>query len=461
MSAAQGSPRRWRLWPGRGRSGEAGSPAALAAGERPRLRATISWILYDLANTAYSMNVVSLYFGTWVILNLGQSDFIVSFVNSFSMILVALTMPVLGDWSDQHGGKMRLLALFTGLCIAGTALLGVLGTNITAPGVLIPLIMVIFIIANYSYQGGLVFYNALLPSVSTPHTIGRVSGYGVGIGYFGSIIGLAVAAFYVDGHFYGLVIPGIQAGGTVAAFVPTALVFLIFAIPIFLFVREPRSPLQASGSSWRLRESYRKTFRSLVDSKRYPGLPRFLLAKLLYEDSIETVIIYMGVYTQAVMGFTLAEANQFFIVLIPSAVVGSAICGILTDHFGPKRTLTWVIFFWIVVLAGVVATSDRMLFWIAGGLLGILLGSTWTSARPLLISLVPGEKLGEFFGLYALSGKIAAVLGPILWSTITWALASYGPVLKYKAAIAALAFNMFLGLLLLRRVPDLHRRLPS
>ncbi len=421
--------------------------------------ATISWVLYDLANTAYSMNVVSLYFGTWVIINLGQSDFIVSFGNSFSMILVALTMPVLGDWSDQKGGKMRLLALFTGLCILGTAALGVLGGRVTDVGLLIPLIMVVFILANYSYQGGLVFYNALLPAVSTPRTIGRVSGYGVGIGYFGSILGLAVAGLFVEGQFYGLRIPGIHAAGATAAFVPTALLFLLFAIPIFIFVKEPYAPLQGR-STWRLRESYRKTFRSLVDSKKYPGLPRFLLAKLLYEDSIETVIIYMGVYTQAVMGFTLAETSHFFIVIIPSAIIGSALCGILTDHFGPKRTLTWVILLWVLTLAVVVGTSNRTLFWISGSFIGMLMGSTWTSARPLLISLVPGEKLGEFFGLYALSGKIAAVIGPILWSTITWALTSFGPVIKYKAAIAVLAFNMLVGVLLLRRVPDRHQRIP-
>jgi len=113
-----------------------------------------------------------------------------------------------------------------------------------------------------------------------------------------------------------------------------------------------------------------------------------------------------------------------------------------------------------VTLAGVIATSSRTLFWISGCIIGMLMGSTWTSARPLLISLVPGEKLGEFFGLYALSGKVAAVLGPILWSTITWALASFRPVIKYKAAIAVLACNMAVGAWLLRRVPDRHQRIP-
>ncbi|HNW59583.1 MAG TPA: MFS transporter [bacterium] len=424
---------------------------------KPKMIATVSWILYDLANTAYSMNVVSLYFGTWIILNLGQSDFIVSFANSFSMILVALTMPVLGDWSDQRGSKMLLLALFTGICIAGTAALGLLGARISTLSLLIPLVMAVFVFANYSYQGGLVFYNALLPAVSTPHTIGRVSGYGVAVGYMGSIIGLAVAGLFVDGHFYSLRIPGVTAGGTTAAFVPTALVFLLFAIPVFLFVKEPYAPLpQRNG--WSLKASYRKTFKALVDSRQYPGLPRFLLAKLLYEDSIETVIIYMGIYTQAVMGFTLAEANQFFIVIIPSAIVGSALCGILTDHFGPRKTLSWVIILWVVSLAVVIFSSSRLIFWASGCVIGMLMGSVWTSARPLLISLVPGEKLGEFFGLYALSGKVAAVVGPLIWSSVTWALAAWGPAVKYKAAIAALALNMAAGAWLLRGVPNHHQR---
>lgn len=424
---------------------------------KPRLIATISWILYDLANTAYSMNVVSMYFGTWIIINLHQSDFIVSFANSFSMILVALTLPVLGHWSDIRGGKMLLLAIMTGACIICTALLGIVGRYIADLSLLIALVMILYVIANYSYQGGLVFYNALLPSVSTPRTIGRVSGYGVAIGYLGSILGLAVAGIFVEGSFYGINIAGVTAGGTTAAFIPTAVVFLVFAIPIFIWVKEPHSSLEGQ-EIWRLKDSYRKTFRALVDSKNYPGLPRFLLAKLLYEDSIETVIIYMGVYTQAVMQFTRAEANEFFIIVVPSAIIGSAICGILTDHYGPKRTLCGVIFLWVVTLSAVIITSNRWLFWGYGCILGMLMGSVWTSARPLLISLVPKERLGEFFGLYALSGKIAAIIGPLLWSSVTFLLSAYGDVIRYKAALAVLALNMLAGLLILRRVPDFHRR---
>ncbi len=166
---------------------------------RPSFASTVSWILYDFANTAYSMNVVSLYFSTWIVIELAQSDFWVSIVNSFSMFLVAITMPVLGDWSDKKNKKLLALFIFTLVCILGTFFLGVAGLTISSMQMLIPLVLAIYVISNYSYQGGLVFYNALLTAVSTPKTLGRVSGYGVAIGYLGSAAGLLVGGLFVDG----------------------------------------------------------------------------------------------------------------------------------------------------------------------------------------------------------------------------------------------------------------------
>lgn len=423
---------------------------------KPGVVAVVSWILYDFADTAYSMNIVSLYFSTWIIINLQQSDAVVSFANSFSMILVALTMPVLGDWSDQKGRKLLPLALFSGMCIGGTALIGVLGYRITDVSLLMILVTLIFILTNYGYQGALVFYNALLPAVSTPRTVGRISGYGVGIGYLGAIGGLLVARLFVEGDFFGLSFSWIKAGGTVAVFIPTALFYLVFALPLFLTVKEPQPPL-AEASTWGVRQSYKKIWSSLADTQKHPGLVRFLISTLLYSDSIETVILFMGIYVQSVVGFTLAETNNFFIMVIPSAIVGSAICGILTDHYGPKKTLNWVILLWVVTLIAVISTNNRTVFWILGAWVGALMGSTWTSSRPLLITLVPKEQMGEFFGLYALSGKVAAVIGPLIWSSVTFLFRHQGDHFKYKAAIAALAVNMLIGWIVLWKVPDKHR----
>ncbi len=422
---------------------------------KPKTIATVSWILYDLANTAYSMNVVSLYFSTWVVLGLGQSDFWVSLVNSASMILVALTMPVLGDWSDRKSKKLPALFVFTFTCITGTFLIGLLGQTIQNASLLLPAILVLYVISNYSYQGGLVFYNALLPEVATERSMGRVSGYGVAFGYIGSIIGLIVARLFVEGDAFGLTIPGVEGNGRVAAFIPTAVVFALFAMPVFMFVKE-RTVGYIEFQSWKINDSYRRVWRSLKNTREHPGLLRFLIAKFLYEDSIQTVIIFMGLYTQAVMGFSNEKANQFFIMIIPAAVVGSAIFGMLSDHYGPKRTLFTVILMWCAGLLAVILTNDETLFWILGACIGVLLGATWTAARPLLITLVPRENLGEFFGLYALSGKVAAITGPLIWSGVAYLFANYGNIIKYKAAIAALLILMFSGAFILRGVPDLH-----
>lgn len=425
--------------------------------KKPAKKAVVSWILYDFANTAYSMNVVSLYFGTWLIIDLGQSDFVFSLSNSISMILVALTMPLLGDWSDWKGTKLKPLLWFTLTCILGTAALGFVGNLVSLPWVIVAMAMAFFVIANYSYQGGLVFYNALLPAVSTRRTLGRVSGYGVAMGYVGAVVGLLAAQVFVEGEIFSFAVPGIQAGGTVAAFIPTAGLFLLFALPTFFFVSEPEIKAKYTDK-WTITKSYQKIFASLKDTQKYPGLLRFLIAKLLYEDSIQTIILFMGVYTQEVMGFTRGQANVFLMFEVPFAVIGSALCGILTDHYGPKKTLQWVIGGWIICLSIVVATSHTVTFWIVGAFVGALMGSTWTSARPLLISLVPREMLGEFFGLYSLSGKVAAITGPLVWSLTTWAFASMGTVVKYKMAVLALVLIMIVGFFILRPVPDFHRK---
>ncbi len=241
-----------------------------------------------------------------------------------------------------------------------------------------------------------------------------------------------------------------------AAFIPTALLFLVFAVPIFIYVKEPQ--VDHEDQHWDIKSSYRRVWKSIKNTKQHPGLLRFLIAKFLYEDSIQTIIIFMGVYTQAVMGFTSAETTSFFIIVIPAAVLGSILCGVLTDHYGPKNTLVAVIILWVLSLIIIIATMNRTIFWFLGAGVGILLGSTWTAARPLLITLSPANSLGEFFGLYALSGKVSAILGPLLWSTVAMSLNRFGPVIKYKSAIGILAIVMLIGLAVLLGVPDFHRQ---
>ncbi len=424
----------------------------------PRNRlATYSWILYDFANTIYSMNVVSMYFSTWIVVDLALGDQYVSFANSLSMLIVALTMPILGEISDRYHRRMPFLIAYTLICVIFTALIGFVGNLQSDPQKQVTLGIIFFIVANYTYQGGLVFYNALLPAVTSPRSLGRVSGYGVAFGYLGSIVGLMFVLPFVEGNLFGLKIPFIHAGGSVAAFVPSAILFLVFALPLFLFVRENQQERPQQSFRLDLRTSFKKVWEGISNTKKYPGVRRFLIAKFFYEDAIQTIIIFMAVYAQKVMGFSKEGTTELFIALIPAAIVGSAIFGVLTDHFGPQRTLSIVLVGWIATLAVLIVTHKVAIFWVTGAFIGVFMGSTWTAARPLLISLVPKEMLGEFFGLYSLSGKIAAIFGPIVWATAVNVFAGYGTIFKYKAAIAALTVMIVIGLILIQKVPNIKK----
>jgi len=424
---------------------------------KPRLRTTLSWIIYDFANTMFSMNVVSMYFPTLIIVDLVLGDQYVSFANSFSMILVAVTLPILGEISDRFFKKMPLLIAYTLICILFTFLIGVVGYNSTDKFVKVTWIIIFYIVANYAYQGGLVFYNAMMPYVCSERSIGRISGYGVALGYLGSILGLTLVLPFVEGTLFGIKIPFIHSGGSVASFIPTAVLFLIFSLPTFFFVKDPRIHEKTKESRIDIKTSFKKVWDGLSNTRKYPGVTRFLIAKFFYEDAIQTVIIFMAIYAQKVMGLTKESTTQFFIAIIPSAIIGSALFGVITDHYGPKKTLTMVLIGWILSLSIVIITMKLWVFWLVGALIGVFLGSTWTSARPLLISLVPREMLGEFFGLYSLSGKLAAIIGPLVWATVVNIFDHYGNIIKYKSAILALNILIIIGFVILQRVPDIKR----
>ena len=160
---------------------------------------TFSWILYDFSNTIYSMNVVSIYFALWITVNLAKEDLWVSAGNSLSMFLVALTMPFLGTLSDFLKRPNTFLLLFTMVCVVATAAIGIAGYFFEGAFLIVSAVL-LFTVANYAYQGALVFYNALLPQLTTPKNIGKISGYGVAAGYLGAIFGLLLVMPFSDGQ---------------------------------------------------------------------------------------------------------------------------------------------------------------------------------------------------------------------------------------------------------------------
>src|SRR4051794_22432867 len=392
----------------------AAPPAAAGAPRVIRTRAVVSWVLYDLANTIFSMGVVSLYFPLLVRAHAGanNADFEWGVIGAISMGIIFVASPLLGAMTDRAEKRMPFLVVSTLICVVFTALLARGGFYATAA---------CFIIANVAYQAGLQFYDAMLPEVSHEGNRGKISGIGVGVGYLGSYIAVGLGLKSVFGSF-----------DDTFLFTMMAVFFLLFAIPCFLFVTERGNPHPREVFTLRmLREATGETVRTLRSSTEYPGLARFLVGRIFYTDSINTVINIMVLYTINVAEHTGLNHGQgeetaklIMMTAITFAVVGGFAWGWLVDRIGPKRTLNLVLYMWIGVFLlaaaiGILGLPLATLYVVACSA-GVALGGVWAADRPYMLRLTPPARIGEFYGLYGMVGRFSAITGPLIWAAVTW-----------------------------------------
>ena len=391
----------------------------------------LSWALYDFANTMFSMNMLSMYFPLWVTQDMGGKDIHYSISLSVSVVLAAVIMPVVGSLSDRMKRRVPFLVFFTLLSVAFTA-------AIKFSGGLVPA-LAFFAVANFAYLVAMVPYDSLLPEVSRGVSIGRVSGLGVALGYVGSIGGLLMVKPFVD------------SGGRAAAFIPTAVLFLAFSLPAFLLIKEAR--IEEPKRRFGVKREFRKIWLTMMNTRRYPGVRRFMVANLIYSDAVNTVIVFMAVYASKVMGMDDKEIRTFLITSTVFAALGSYVAGKLTDRWGPRKALMRVLGLWAFTMALACMSPGRTVFWLVGPLAGISLGSTWVSSRALVAALAPERKRGELFGLYNLGGKFGFVIGPLVWGGVVWLLEPWG-LIRYRAAILSLFFFLIISMFVLRKVPE-------
>ncbi len=389
-------------------------PAAVPDARKIPTRAVVSWVLYDLANTIFSMGIVSMYFGLWVRDAVGKerADSVLGMITAISMGIIFVLSPVLGAMTDRARRRMPFLVVSTIVCVFFTMLLARGGFTMTA---------VCFIIANIAYQAGLQFYDAMLPEVSHEGNRGKISGIGVGVGYLGSYIAVGLGLNAVFG-----------SDDKPFLFTMIAVFFLLFAIPCFLFVKERGNPHPRPVFSLRLmRESTRDTIRTVRSGREYPGLVRFLVGRLFYTDAINTVITIMGLYTVNVAESTglsreQGEERAKFILLtaITFAVIGGFVWGWLVDRIGPKRTLNYVLYMWVGVflLASAVGIFGLPLatLYVVACAAGVALGGIWSADRPFMLRLTPPSRIGEFYGLYGMMGRFSSITGPLIWAFVFW-----------------------------------------
>jgi UMF1 family MFS transporter len=373
-------------------------------------REVFAWCLFDFANSSFTTVITTVAFSVYfvkVVAPPGKGEALWGWGYALSMILVALLAPVLGAMADQQAAKKRYLAAVTGLCIACTAALYFVQAGDIVLG------LILFGLANVGFELGYTFYNAFLVELADRHDMGRLSGYGWGLGYAGGLLSLALVYPFVKG---GLSPDNLDSYRQ--SFVMTAGFFLIAALPTFLYLRERAlpQPLRPGLSIWTAGLArLSTTFREI---RRYRQLLKFLIAFLLYTDGINTVVIFSGIFAAQVLGFTPADLIIYFLVTQISAGLGSYGFGILTDRIGAKRVIGITLGLWLGIVAWAFVVETAVEFYAIGLVAGAALGSNQAASRTLLGLFTPVGRQAEFFGFFAVSGKFAAVLGPIFYGQI-------------------------------------------
>jgi UMF1 family MFS transporter len=464
-------------------------PLVLADGEiRPVNRAPAaerwSWALYDFSNTIFSMNVATLYFSVWVVSDLGATDLVYAMANAAASILMIIAIPVLGAISDARRRRKPWVVGFTVASCIACAAIGIIGQttlplvgesvrgSATVPagwhvstGALLP-VLIAFAIANFAYQAAQPFYNAMLPELVPIEEQGRLSGFGVAVGYVGSIVGVVLVFPFFTGGLPGIgklgdgvnsllhtMVPFTNHGGRVSTFVPTGLLFLVFSFPLFLLCRD-HNPAPR-GTRIDLRRAFKDVSQTITAARQHPGALRFIITSLVYQDAIGTIVTFMTLYAVRAVGFQKGTEVTLFMVLTIPAILGSYVYGHMVDRIGAKRSLTITLWIWVALLVAMMTVTTQSAFWLVGLAIGLNFGGVNAIERPLLLSLIPDVEAGRYFSLMLLSARVAAVIGPLLWGLTTTTLEGpIGTSLAYRAAVLVVAIMFIISIWLLRGVPD-------
>ncbi len=390
------------------------------------------WSLFDFANTSFSIVVVTFIYAVYfkkVIAN-GQSigDLYWSIGTSAAMVITAIIAPVLGAIADYSAGKKRFLLFFTLLCITATSSLFFVGRGDIFSGILL------FILANVGFEAGLVFYDAFLPEITEPKNYGRVSGYGFGMGYLGSLATLAI------------VYPFILSDKVRETFPVAALFFLIFSLPLFIYLKDNRKKVEEHKSFISIGVS--RVWNTLSHLKYHKNLALFLLAYFFYIEGVNTIIFFSGNYASTTLGFSDTELLIFFLTVQTTAIAGSVILGIVADSIGQKKTIIITLIMWLITVLIAYLITDKNGFYVVGLIAGAAMGSSQSTSRSMMSKLTPPERKTEFFGFYSFFGKSSAIIGPLVFGLVSYISGNQ------RLAIISIGFFFIVGLLILTKVQD-------
>ena len=391
-------------------------PADLHAGNR---RAIIAWCLFDWANSAFPAIVTtflfSAYFTDHVAPTHADGQALWSWANGLAALAIALASPVLGAIADQGGRRKPWLFAFSLLSIVATAALWFVRPM--AGDILFALVAMA--VATVGFELGTAFYNAMLPDLVAQDRLGRVSGWGWGLGYVGGLACLLLSYFVFvrpDPAPFGL---DRATAEHVRIVMPlAALWFALFALPLFLWM--PDRPTTGRPLGAIVRGGIGELIATLRQARRYGNIVRFLLAKMIYIDGLNTLFIVGGSFAAGAMQMSVAEVLVFGILLNATAGAGAIAFAWIDDWLGAKPTI--LISLAAVTLLGgtILAVESKFWFYVLAAAIGVFLGPAQAASRSFMARLAPPDQRTEFFGLYNLAGKITTPVGPFLVGLVTY-----------------------------------------
>ncbi len=409
-------------------------------------RALFSWCLFDWANSAFPTVITTFVFATYFTTTVAESTIAGTaawgHAQSLAALIIALLGPALGAIADRGGRRKPWLLAFTALCVA--ACVGLWFTQPERGDVIWALTFVV--LGTVGFEIGMVFYNALLPEIAAPERLGRLSGWGWGMGYAGGLACLSVALMgfiQTDAPWFGL------AAGTAEPVQATTLLVAawvsLFALPLFLWT--PDKP-RGERTMEALRNGLVTLVNTLCNIRQYAQTSRFLLARMIYIDGLNTLFAFGGIYAAGTFGMALEEVILFGIAINVTAGIGAACFAWLDDNIGPKRTI-------LIALGGLIGfggalllASGKVWFWALAMPLGLFVGPAQAASRSFMARLAPPHMRAEMFGLFAFSGKVTAFLGPLF---LAWATLAFD---SQRAGMATIIVFLAVGFVLLLPLRD-------
>jgi MFS transporter, UMF1 family len=377
-----------------------------------RKREIFGWAMFDFANSSYTTIIVTVAFSVYftsLVAPAGRGELLWGLGVLVSNGLVVLLSPLVGAVADDSGRKKLFLLASYVVCVAGTAALW-----FVVPG-MVWIGLALFVVSNVAFSFGENFVAAFLPEISTASNIGRISGFGWGLGYFGGLFSLLLVAPLLAGDFVAA-----NLGNLRAVWPVTAAFFTVAGIPTFVLLREraPRGPRRGLGEYARVGYArVGETFRSLG---HFRDLARFLAIFFVFNCGLAAVITFSAIYAKGTLAFTGGEIITLFLVVQISSAAGALGFGWIQDRLGALRTVRVTLMLWVAVCVVAYLATNKATFWGVALAAGLGIGSLQSACRALVGLFAPLEKTGEFFGFWGLAGKAAFAVGPFVFGALTW-----------------------------------------